>query len=189
MLLPSGHHAPIADLMCVGSIQPSGDNSSMGQFSRIMLVALAVVTAACTAESASDPSTAAAAPGGATSPTEAAAKDSPAPQPTAQEKLESLARQLDPGTSLLVDQETLLDDVSAGNDGKTLIFKYTLLTDAVARSVKSGSTQLQDHVKSHMCGNLDQSQVLRDGYVLELVYTDLQGNEVARFGLDAKACP
>lgn len=157
----------------------------MGQFSRIMLVALAVLTASCTSESAPDP----AAPGGATPPTEAAAKDSPAPEPTPQEKLESLARQLDPGTSLLVDQETLLDDVSTGNDGKTLVFKYTLLTDAVARSVKSDSTQLQDHVKRHMCGNLDQSQVLRDGYVLDLIYRDLQGNEVARFGLDAKECP
>jgi predicted small lipoprotein YifL len=108
---------------------------------------------------------------------------------TQQHKLESIARQLDPGTPQLVDPDTRLDDVSAGSDGKTLLFEYTLVNPSSVQAAKLDRTLLQRHVKGFMCSNLDKSPVLRDGFVFSYVYADTRGNELARFTLDPNECP
>lgn len=116
--------------------------------------------------------------GGASSPAE----------PTRQEVLEGIAKQFDPEVPYLVDADTRLDDVSAGDDGKTLIYKYTIVNPATVKLIRSDATLLPKHVKKFVCGNLDKSGFLGEGFVFDLEYMDMEGEALARFSIDPKEC-
>lgn len=109
-------------------------------------------------------------------------------EPTRQEVLESVARQFDPEVPYLVDADTRLDDVSAGDDGKTLIYKYTIVNPATVKLIRSDATLLPKHVKNFVCGSLDKSGFLSEGFVFDLEYMDVEGEALARFSIDPKEC-
>lgn len=104
-------------------------------------------------------------------------------------RLEALARQLNPATPEMVDPATRLDAVTAGTDGNTLHYRYAMLDPAAIAAVKADGGILREHVTGFVCANLDKSSVLREGFIFDMAYTDVQGVEVTRFDVVPSNCP
>ncbi len=157
--------------------------TSISFFSFVVVSMLAL--ASCKHEGKPEPSDSTAGDAGLAQPSGSAPSSA---EPTRQEVLEGIAKQFDPEVPYLVDADTRLDDVSAGNDGKTLIYKYTIVNPATAKLIRSDDALLPKHVKNFVCGNLDKSGFFGEGFVFDLEYMDVEGGPLARFSIDPKEC-
>lgn len=157
--------------------------NSISLFSFVVISILAL--ASCKSEGKSEPSDSAPDEAGLAQSSGGASSSA---EPTRQEVLEGIAKQLDPEVPYLVDADTRLDDVSAGDDGKTLIYKYTIVNPATVKLIKADDALLPKHVKNFVCGNLDKSGLLSEGFVFDLEYVDMKGDALAHFSIDPKEC-
>lgn len=111
-----------------------------------------------------------------------------ADDPRTQENLESIARQLNPTEPVMVDAVTRLDRVEARDDAKTLLFTYTVVDRTLSKQLPASSSDWRKKKFEEVCLGRAQSKVLRDGFLLNMVYFSVAGAKLAEFTFDPAQC-